>query len=350
MNSPELGNSHDGAYDEALAYLHTFGPECHNGFVNHAPMAVEALASLGLPSEIMPFVRAYEARLPRAPARGAPLREEEWAGSLGNAALYPRWLATFLGLLAERPLREVVPAWLARLAPGCLAAAFHGPLMTMGALRALEHGVNQVRLHELARGLGYWAATYQPVEGSPCHAADGEPLHALLRRVPVGTGSQLGAIDAGVYARTHGNQEFAALVSTPRALEPDPIGTIAVAGARATLTHPAVPIVFVHAITGPVTFRVFHRWLESSAFEAAVDVLWRAVAGLNATFTRVPIGDGKADRPVPSRARLIEAALATRDEHAIKVVEAALHERSISGNEIVLQAAEFACERILAGS
>jgi Questin oxidase-like len=348
MNGPELGTSHDGTYDEALAYLHAFGPECHNGFVNHAPMAVEALASLGLRSEIMRFVRAYEARVPRAPAAGEPLPRESWAGSLGNARLYPRWLATFQRLLAEQPLRDVIAEWLFRLAPGCLAAAFHGPIMTMSAIRALEHGVNDVRMHELARGLGYWAATYQPVEGAPRHLADGEPLRSLLRRVPVGTGSQLGAIDAGVHARTHGNQEFAALVSTPRALEADAVGTIVVAGARATLTHPAVPIVFIHAITGPVAFRVFRRWLDSARFEVAVDFLWQAIAGLNATFTRVPIGDGKTERPVPSRERLIEAALATRDEHAIKVVEAALHENAVSGNEVVLQAAEFACERILA--
>ena len=53
-SSAQSHPAHDSRYDEALERLHAYGPECFNGFTNHAPMAVEALAMLGMASEIGP--------------------------------------------------------------------------------------------------------------------------------------------------------------------------------------------------------------------------------------------------------------------------------------------------------
>jgi hypothetical protein len=339
---------HDGRYDDALEHLQAYGPECFNGFVNHAPMAIEALAVLGLGDQIAPFVAAYEPRVPRAAPVGQPLSADEQPSALGNASLYPRWQATFRDLLAGQPMRDVLATWLPILAPGCFASAFHGVLMAAHALRALEDRVNAVRTAELVRGLAYWAATYQPLPGTPRHAADGAPLASLIAAVPVGSGPSGGAIDAGVDRATRGNAAFAELVSRPRAIEPDPVATVASAGARALLCHPDAPIIFVHAVTGPVAFRTLARWLDEPALQRAIDCLWQAVAGMFLTFTRTPLAEAAASGPLPDRDRLVDAMLATRDEHAIKVVEAALREHAISGDDLVLHAAEFACHRIRA--
>jgi len=347
MSSNGLG-AHDERYDEALEHLHLYGPECFNGFVNHASMAIEALAVLGLPDEIASFVSAYEPRLVRASPIGQSLSAQERTDALGKASLYPRWQATFRDLLDAASPREVLASWLPVLAPGCLAAAFHGVLMTTHALRALEAGVNSVRMEELVRGLAYWAATYQSLPGAPEHAAGGEPLGALLDAVPVGSGPSGGAIDSGVDRRTRNNVAFAALVSRPRALESDPVASLASAGARALLSHPDVPVVFVHAVTGPVAFRTLSRWVDAALMPRAIDYLWQAVAGLLTTFTRTSLMEVKGEGPVPDRQRLVEAALTTRDEHAIKVVEAALREHAISRDDTVLHAAAFACDRIRA--
>lgn len=339
---------HDGRYDEALEHLQAYSPECFNGFVNHAAMAIEALAVLGLGDEIAPFVAAYESRLPRAAPIGQPLSADEQRSALGNAPSFPRWQAMFRDLLASQPARDVLATWLPILAPGCFASAFHGVLMAAHALRALEDGVNPVRMAELVRGLAYWAATYQPLPGAPRHAVDGAPLASLIASVPVGSGPSGGAIDAGVDRATRGNAAFAELVSRSRAIEPDPVATVVSAGARAVLAHPDVPIIFVHAVTGPVAFRTFARWVDETALQRAIDYLWQAAAGMFLTFTRTPLAGVKAEGPVPDRQRLIDAALSTRDEHAIKVVEAAMREHAISGDDIVLHAAEFACHRIRA--
>lgn len=347
MITDSLG-AHDARYDEAIAHLHLYGPECFNGFANHAPMAVEALAVLGLHDEIMPFVRAYEVNLPQSPPIGEPLAEAERMDALGKAQLFPRWQATFRDLLAAAPARTVVERWVPILAPGCFAAAFHGVLMTAHVLRALGSAVNEVRIAELARGLAYWASTYQPLPGTPSHAEGGEPLARLIEAVPVGSGPNGGSIDAGVAMKTRDNAPFAALVSRPRAIEPDPVATVASAGARALLTHPDVPIVFVHAITGPVAFRTLADWIAPADVPRAIDYLWQAVAGMFTTFTRTPLAGVKGEGPAPDRRRLIEAALASRDEHAIKVIEAAMREHAISGDDTLLHAAEFGCQQIKA--
>ncbi|HET9624757.1 MAG TPA: hypothetical protein VFP84_25495 [Kofleriaceae bacterium] len=347
MTTNGLG-AHDARYDEAIAHLHLYGPECFNGFVNHAPMAVEALAVLGLHDEIMPFVRAYEAKLPRNPPLGEPLAEHERLEALGKAQLWPRWQATFHHLLAAAPVREVVAQWLPVLAPGCFASAFHGVLMTAHVLRALHTAINDVRLAELARGLAYWAATYQPLPGTPSHADAGAPLAELIAAIPAGDGYKGGAIDAGVATRTHDNPAFATLIARPRGPEPDPLPAITSAGARALLGHPEAPIVFVHAVTGPVAFRTLADWIAPADLPRAIDYLWQAVAGMLFAFTRTPLAGVTAHGAPPDRHRLIEAALATRDEHAIKVVEAALREHAISGDDVLLHAAEFGCQRIAA--
>lgn len=89
-------------------------------------------------------------------------------------------------------------------------------------------------------------------------------------------------------------------------------------------------------------------WRAAALVERSIDYLWQAVAGLFVTFTRTPMVQAAAPGPVPDRRRLIESALDSRDEHAIKVVEAALVEESISGGGLVACAAEFACHRIRA--
>ncbi|MCU0681206.1 MAG: hypothetical protein MUF34_02915 [Polyangiaceae bacterium] len=340
--------AHDGRYDEALERLHAYGPECSNGFSNHSTMAVEALARLGLGDEIAPFVRDYEPQLVPAQPPGAPLPADEQRAALGHAALFPRWQATFRAALAEATPRDVLARWAPVLAPGSLAAAFHGVLMTTHALRGLEGDVKSpVRLADLTRGLAYWAATYQALPGAPRHEAGGAALASLLDDLPVGQGLPGGAIDAGVDQATRSNAAFIALTSRPRALEADPIAPLVAAGARALLAHPDLPIHFVHAITGPMAFRTLGRWLDAPTFERSVDYLWQASAGLLVAFSRTPLTHAAEEGAAPGRERLVEAALASRDEHAIKVVEAALAEEHVTGGGLAARAAELACRRIL---
>jgi hypothetical protein len=341
----ETGGVHDSRYDEGLLRLQAYGPECLNGFTNHAPMAIECLARLGLGDEIGPFLREYEPLLGPAPPDGTPFRGDPRA-RLGVGSDYPSWLVTFRRELEQADVREVIARWMPLLAPGCMAAAFHGPLMTIHALRGLESNITQPRTEALARGLAYWAATFQPLPGSPCHAEDGMPLSQLLADVPVRSiPAPFGAIDAAVRARTEGDLALASLVGRPRVKERDPIAPLAAAGAEALDSHPERTIVFVHAVTGPVAFRTLARWLPPEPFERAVDFLWQAVACLFATYARrrdaVAAPEGTVDEK-----RLLTAALAAHDAHAIKIADAALVEFAATGDARAIHAAQRACARL----
>ena len=54
-----------------------------------------------------------------------------------------------------------------RLSPALIAAATHGLIRTSHAVRSLGVSDTPQRLHELAEGLGFWAARYHLLPGTP---------------------------------------------------------------------------------------------------------------------------------------------------------------------------------------
>ena len=106
------------------------------------------------------------------PSRATRSPPDEWREPLGDIARAGDWIAFFVRELDERPWRDALDIWIRRLAPGIMAGATHGILRTAHAVRALERSENPLRVHELAEGLGYWAARYQalPVAAAPASA------------------------------------------------------------------------------------------------------------------------------------------------------------------------------------
>ena len=68
------------------------------------------------------------------------------------------WVTLFDRQLAEAPWQDVVRSWVPRLSPALIAAATHGLIRTSHAVRSLGTSETPQRLHELAEGLGFWAA------------------------------------------------------------------------------------------------------------------------------------------------------------------------------------------------
>src|SRR5262249_8441821 len=78
------------------------------------------------------------------------------------------WTAYFRREVTEQPWREALATWWPRLLPGVAAAATHGVIRVGHAVRALrEDGEDADHVAELAHGLAYWAAPWQPVPGTP---------------------------------------------------------------------------------------------------------------------------------------------------------------------------------------
>ena len=140
--------------------------------------------------------------LPRPPADASPHRPEGWQESLGDSRRGADWVGFFDRELAEAPWRAVLQAWVPRLAPGLMAAATHGLIRTGHAVRSLAANATPQRLHELAEGLGYWAATYQRLPGRPSGRHTGSSPRVAVEtdalitiQVSPGAGCQMDTVD-----------------------------------------------------------------------------------------------------------------------------------------------------------
>ena len=153
--------------DEALEMLHRTGPDLRGGNSNHAPMVAETLLTLGRPDAVIPWIEGYRSRFQDRPQIRYPISPTAWREALGDSRRSADWVAFFDRALAEAPWQSVLRVWVPPLVPGLMAAATHGLIRTGHAIRSLAARVTPPRLHELAEGLGNWAATYQGLPGEP---------------------------------------------------------------------------------------------------------------------------------------------------------------------------------------
>jgi hypothetical protein len=305
----------DAVLDEALDRLGGYGPEFGGGLSNHGPMVVEALVRLGRMDAVGGWVDAYVGRLEDPiPPSGRP-------AALGDFRTVGDWERTFGAELTEAPWQEVVRNWVPRLAPGLMAGATHGWLRTAHAVRALHAVETPARLAELARGLSYWAARYQDVPG-PVIPNGGLTPRAGMAALPTRQLVADGLIFE-VVRGLDGDAEFAAAVGAADGTALDVDGLLSVAATEVLAGGAATnPIVFVHTITPVAAIRGVAQLLDASTAALVLGCAWRAIAALVASYRPAHRGEptGPADVDV---ADLVDRAVSGRDEHAIKVAEAA---------------------------
>lgn len=340
------------ALDEALLMLHRTGPEFGGGLSNHGPMAAEALVALGRGADVLPWVRAYLPRLEPPPAPWQPIAAGDWRAALGDERHAADWPAFFERELRERPWTDVLDTWVGRLAPGLAAAAAHGVLRTAHAARALAARDTPERRAELGAGLGYWASTYQAlpqprVARASREAGTPRPLTEALRGLPSlpGTGHREGLISDGLRAL----DAFPEFAEAAEAVDLDgPLQAVlsqaCLAFTRAYLADQGRELfAFIHAVTGSSAVRLLAPHLSPATQRAALREAWRVGAAVYAAFGSAP-PRAVGDHP-PQPQALIDAAVGTGDEHAIKLTEACLREHAVLGEPDFLHAAQDVCRR-----
>ena len=152
------------ALDSAFRKVAVLDFEIPNKFVNHGPMACEALDALGLGSELDHWARSFAATVPSS-AHTVPPSEDtafDWENALGNYRRLPQWIALFERAIREDGWSEVVTTWTPRLVPGVASALFHGAIRTAHAVRAVSRKDTPIRRAELARALAHWSIWFQP--------------------------------------------------------------------------------------------------------------------------------------------------------------------------------------------
>ena len=340
------------AMEAALERLAKTGPEYHGRLSNHGPMAAEALVVMDRPDAVVPWVDFYRTRLYDHPSGTRAIDPRSWREALGADDRVGDWIVFFDRQVDERPWKDILTEWVPRLSPGIIAAAFHGVIRTAHAVRSLDAAETPARRRELAEGLAYWAATYEVLpEASPRVGGRKTPAQALagVRAVPAEKQQSSGNITdrlkpldafppfAGVADLVDATGDASAFVSN-----------LTETFAHAYLVN--VPkggsvITYLHGVTGPSAMRLLLPHLDATARAEMLRYGWQGAAGVYAASGGV-VEAAAAFPPSGSFDDLIDRAIATRDEHAIKFTEACRREHALNPKPVYFAAAKDAVTRL----
>ena len=339
----------------ALDRLRSTGPEFNGFLANHGPMAAEALTHIGGTDIVPRWVDTYVARLDEAPEVIRSISDADWREHLGEERLVGDWTAYLRRQAEEVAWQDLLQLWWPRLLPGLAASATHGVIRTAHAVRSLRGAGEQphpLLVDELAQGLAFWAARYQPLPGRPRLTG---PLDAVAAT------SRLPRLDQSVPSEGPGVsgrlRAVHRLERLPEGLDrwgPDPTPDTALdqligAAARVLAARPDAPIAFCHAVTAPAAVRLVLPLLPDHLQRTSVAASWQVVGSIVAAFAspRLAAESAHADGdPDLLLDHLDERAIQHGDEHVIKLTEAAKREYRRTGDTTLLVAADRFRDRV----
>jgi hypothetical protein len=351
-----------GILDQAYVRLHDTGPEFDGWLSNHGPMAAEAMVRRGHAGTVHRWLDVYVRRLEDFPRGTSPVGAD-WREALGDPRRVADWTAYFRRELADQPWRQVLGTWWPRLLPGVAAAATHGVIRTGHAVRALlADGNDPAHVTELAHGLAYWAARWQPVPGattevsSPSGAAprphaEGAAALAAVPRIADQTGGIRERLPR--LARLAG---WAGVLAAPQIpASPGEISSwLTRLADAATLRYLEYahgnPVMLAHSATAPTAIVRTLPVLSHDLWAPSAAAAWAAAAALTAVYAPADPAPSEALPDPPPGPRAAEEVFARAvehgDEHVIKFADTAADVYARTGKPGVLAAAVRAAELI----
>jgi len=313
--------------DECLTRLSATGPEFDGGLSNHGPMAVEALTALGRPGEARPWLDRYITRLDEPPRGTFAVTEDNWPEALGAVKRVANWEDYFRAQLTEAAWQDVLARWWARLLPGAAGAATHGLIRTSHAARALGAARTPEREAELARGLAYWAASYVELPGilgghghlTLADAIDGLPVAAR----PADDGLITERVKTTLTTQPQIRIAIGGLRPPADAAAALPAVAAAFAGMFLRYGR-SRPIALIHTVTAPTAAWSVVPLLPPELARPTHDALWKVSAALGAVYASGVAAEPLPAGSPPSLQDVVDRAVASGDEHAIKLTEACL--------------------------
>jgi hypothetical protein len=354
-----MGSSGTGTLDEAYQRLHATGPEFDGWLSNHGPMAAEAMVRHGEADRVHRWLDGYMARLEEFPRGSGPIGSD-WRDALGDPRRIADWTGYFEREVTGQPWRQVLETWWLRLLPGVAAAATHGVIRVGHAVRALrEDGEDADHLTELAHGLAYWAARWQPVPGVP--AAGTPPVPARADAGESAGPAAVGALAAvpriadqsgGIrdrLARLAGLPGWPAAVAAPQipasaeALQPWLASLVDAAATRYLWFGHGEGVMLVHSATAPNAILRTLPALDEQLWAPSAAAAWAAAAALTAIYAPAGPAEPTAVPDPPSGPQAAEETFARAvehgDEHVIKFADTAADVYARTGCPDVLAAA-----------
>lgn len=335
--------------DEALEMMSKLAP-----LGNHCPMAVEALIALEHAEKAIPFIESYKRRFVASyPNAIQPITNTNWKEALGHGERNTDWITFFSAELKENEWTQVVNKWTDVLATGMAAAAGHGVLRTCHAVRSLSIKRTELRLRELAEGLAYWAAYYQPLPESRTPATARLKPQQAIERVPLlpaekrSRGSLMSQLK-----RLEAFQPFAEAINLIKAegkieqLLSEITETFAIAYLKNVTNSNNLSL--LHAVTATSGLRSLLPFISPTTTQKVMVYGWQTAAAL---YSIAGIGSSNklsetAEIKKADLADLIGRAVVTKEEHAIKFTEACLREYALNPKPVYLQAANDSLGRL----
>lgn len=317
-----------------------FPPEYADQLSNHLPMALTALAGLQADEAQMQrffasYARHFEGR-PSAYNQAEPLAD--WPAHRGQFDAFDRLRATFIAAIGRDGRDAVLRAALPLLIDGIGAAAFHGAIRTAHAVDSQHDG-------ELAAGLAYWAARWMPLQaplaGEPAFDKVADWLDAIDTRLlsaDAGWRSNAPLISLRMQEAVH-TQAYQGLAGRLRPCGDSLADLAAAAAARYARTGNFTVLHIATASNAAITLAA---WLPVDD-DRAMAPLWHAVAAasLASRLATLPL-PMQDPGPALDWPQLRTRALASDDDHLIKLVHAMAVRQALDPKTIWLAAARRA--------
>jgi hypothetical protein len=350
-----------GTLDQAYQRLHATGPEFDGFLSNHGPMVAEAMSRRGRADGVHRWLDFYVRRLEEFPRGIAPIGAQ-WEAALGDPRRVTDWTAYFRAKVAGQPWREVLDTWWPRLLPGLVAAATHGVIRTGHAVEALlADGETPEHLTELAHGLAYWAARWQPVPGAETgpRPTAGRPAAGLTAAAALAAVPRIAVQSGGIGERLPRLRGLAGwpTAAASAAIPASPDQTRAwLAGLADEATTRYLeyghgnPIMLVHSATAPTAVLRTLPALRQDLWGPSAAAAWTAAAALTAIYApavpapaavlpEAPVGPLAAEE-------VFARAVDHGDEHVIKFADTAADVHARTGRAAALAAAIRAAELV----
>lgn len=350
---------------DALDRLDDVGPEIGEiGFVNHGPMAAEALAALGHGDQVGTWVQTWRATRPfhDAPAPAFDLHgsdEPAWRAALGDPSKLGHWEGLFRRELAEAPWQQVLAQWWPRLIPGLFTRVTHGLIRTAHAVRGLASTTTtgEAQRTELARALAMWASRFTALPGIAdlSGQADVAAAVAALPRTWLDPAEQVPWSAATGERMAHPDQLPGYLPALGALRSGDPqrlITELTTEFAGIYQAHgEVVPVPLVHAVTAPAAVRLVLPYLPAELHALTIAALWQANVAMLVAFTVDRRGEdttlaAAVESDPPAFDELIARAVEHGDDHVIKFTEACAREHALRPDPRFPAAVHAAQQRI----
>ncbi len=244
--------------------------------------------------------------------------------------------------------------WVPRLSPGIIAAAFHGVIRTAHAVRSLDADGDAGAAARARRGSGVLGGDVQRAPG--VEATRGRAQVARRRRSPTSRPcpAEKRQSYGNIVDRLKPLDAFAPFAGVADLVDATGDSSAFISNLTETFAHAYlvnVPrggsvITYLHGVTGPSAMRLLIPHLDAP--RARRDAPLR-LAGRGGRLRRERGSAGCAARSAARAGRfddLIDRAIATRDEHAIKFTEACRRENALNPKPVYFAAARDAVSRL----